>query len=108
MFIGMECQGAPLNWLYEPVLDQPVNRRNNESRRLSGADHERAAAICAIVAPRRVFVYAMGQEPWMRHIMGLQYSPDSIQLTESDRFVAHCQAQDIQAERLYGSRELRF
>lgn len=108
MFIGMECHGAPLNWLYEPLLARPVSRRNNESRRLSGANAERAWNILQEIGPQRVFVYAMGQEPWMKFIMGLQYEPDSIQLVESDRFVADCAAAGIPCERLYLSREVAF
>lgn len=108
LFIGMECHGAPLNWLYEPLLGRPVTRRNNESRRLSGANCERAWNILQQVQARRVFVYAMGQEPWMKFMMGLQYEPDSIQLLESDRFIEQCQRADIQCERLYLSREVIF
>lgn len=108
LFIGMECHGAPLNWLYEPLLGKPIARRNNESRRLSGADCERAANILAKINPPRVFVYAMGQEPWMQYIMGLQYKPDSIQLTESDKFLKLCAGQGIVAERLFGSKEIVF
>ena len=108
LFIGMECHGAPLNWLYEPLLGKPVNRRNNESRRLSGLDCERAWNILGEIKAPQVFVYAMGQEPWMKYIMGLEYQPDSIQLTESSNFVEKCRASGIAAERLYGSREVRF
>ena len=108
LFIGMECVGAPLNWLYEPLLAKPVNRRSNESRRLSGADCQRASNILAEINPPRVFVYAMGQEPWMKCIMGLQYSADSTQLTEADKFVAHCNDSGIPAERLYIRREVVF
>jgi len=108
LFIGMECAGAPLNWLYEPLLGKPVNRRNNESRRLSGADCERAWNILAEVKSPRVFVYAMGQEPWMRYIMGLEYTADSVQLTESDKFVKQCIENGIEAERLYLRREVIF
>ena len=108
MFIGMECHGAPLNWLYEPLLSRPVSRRNNESRRLSGANAERAWNILQEIGPQRVFVYAMGQEPWMKFIMGLQYEADSIQLVESDRFVAACTEAGIACERLYLSREVVF
>jgi L-ascorbate metabolism protein UlaG (beta-lactamase superfamily) len=108
LFIGMECHGAPLTWLYEPLLGKPVNRRNNESRRLSGADCARAEHILAEVAAPRVFVYAMGQEPWMKFIMGLEYEPDSIQLVESTRFVEQCNSRGIAAERLYGSKEVIF
>lgn len=106
LFIGMECQGAPLNWLYEPLLGQPVNRRNNESRRLSGANAKRAWKVLGEIGAPRVFVYAMGQEPWMKYVMGLQYEPDSIQLTESAMFIERCERAGIAAERLYLSREL--
>ena len=108
LFIGMECHGAPLNWLYEPLLGIPLNRRNNESRRLSGADSVRAWNILAEIKAPRVFVYAMGQEPWMQYIMGLQYTPDSVQLTESNRFIEQCKDGGIDAERLYGNREIVF
>ncbi|MDT9002102.1 MBL fold metallo-hydrolase [Paucibacter sp. APW11] len=108
LFIGMECHGAPLNWLYEPLLGKPLNRRNNEARRLSGADCDRAWGIVGKLEPARVFVYAMGQEPWMRYIMGLQYSPDSIQLTESQRFIDRCRSHGMEAERLYLSGEWPF
>lgn len=105
LFIGMECHGAPLNWLYEPILGKPVNRRNNESRRLSGADNERALKILNEIKAPQVFVYAMGQEPWMKYVMGLQYEPDSVQLTESNKFLEQCKLDGVQAERLYIQRE---
>lgn len=108
LFIGMECHGAPLNWLYEPLLTKQISRKNNESRRLSGADCERAWNIQSKISAQRVFVYAMGQEPWMQYIMGLQYKPDSIQLTESDSFIAQCRDSGVAAERLFGSREVIF
>jgi hypothetical protein len=92
--------------LYEPLLGQPVNRRNNESRRLSGANAERAWNVLGQIGAPRVFVYAMGQEPWMKYVMGLQYEPDSVQLTESAMFVERCTRAGIAAERLYISREL--
>jgi L-ascorbate metabolism protein UlaG (beta-lactamase superfamily) len=108
LFIGMECAGAPLNWLYEPLLGKQINRRNNESRRLSGADCDRAWNILTRIKAPQVFVYAMGQEPWMQYIMGLQYKPDSIQLIESNKFIEQCKENGIQAERLFGSREIVF
>ena len=108
LFLGMECHGAPLAWLYEPLLGKPVSRRNNESRRLSGADCERAWNVLSHVKPPRVFVYAMGQEPWLQYMMGLKYEPDSIQLIESDKLLAQCRQSGIEAERLYLSREVEF
>jgi hypothetical protein len=54
----------------------------------------------------RVYVYAMGQEPWLRYVMGLEYAPDSIQLQESAKLVNHCRSEGMVAERLYGSQDL--
>ena len=108
LFIGMECQGAPLNWLYEPLLTKPVNRRNNESRRLCGADCERAWNILNEVEADNVFVYAMGQDPWMKYIMGLEYEPDSVQLIESNKFLEMCAQANIFAERLICGREIVY
>jgi len=108
LFIGMECQGAPLNWLYEPLLTKPVSRRNNESRRLCGADCERAWNILSEVKASNVFVYAMGQDPWMKYIMGLEYEPDSVQLMESNKFLELCTQSNIFAERLISGRELVY
>ena len=108
LFLGMECQGAPLNWLYEPLLTRPVNRRNNESRRLSGADSERAWKVLEATGLPPVFVYAMGQERWMNYVMGLEYEPDSIQLLESAKFLDRCERAGIPARRLYGAHEQEF
>lgn len=105
LFIGMECAGAPADWLYGPLLPKPMSRRNNESRRLSGSDSARAWTILEQLQAPQVFIYAMGQEPWMRFIMGLEYTKESIQITESDAFIARCGEAGVAAERLYGSKE---
>ncbi|MBO9830635.1 MBL fold metallo-hydrolase [Xanthomonas sp. A2111] len=104
LFIGMECDGAPLSWLYGSYLSNPVNRRDDNSRRLSGSDAKRAMAIVEEVACRQVYVYAMGQEPWMRYVTGLEYTPKSKQIVESDRLVSHCREIGVDAERLLGCR----
>lgn len=108
MFIGMECHGAPLTWLYGPLLTLPITRKNDESRRLSGLDSERAWRVVQQLPAKNVFVYAMGQEPWLRYIMGLQYSPDSIQLREVTAFLERCREGQVNAEHLFMKRELNF
>ena len=108
VFVGMECHGAPLTWLYGPLLTRPISRRDDESRRLSGANCERAWNVISEFSPSQVFVYAMGQEPWLRYIMGLEYSPDSIQLKEAGLLVDKCRAGGMQAEVLKYSRELTY
>jgi L-ascorbate metabolism protein UlaG (beta-lactamase superfamily) len=108
LFIGMECNGAPMSWLYNPYLARPVKRKDDESRRLSGCDSERAWAVVEEMGCRRVFVYAMGQEPWLKYLCGLQYTAESRQMVESDRLVERCRAAGITARRLYGCQEMTF
>lgn len=108
LFIGMECHGAPLTWLYGPLLMKPVSRGDDQSRRGSGSNSTRAFGVVEHLGARKVFVYAMGLEPWNNHLLGLEYTPDSIQMIESDRFIARCEASGISAERLKGCREMMF
>lgn len=100
MFVGMECFGAPLSWLYGPLLPAPTTKRNDNSRRMSGADRAKAWRLAEAIKPQRAFVYAMGQERWMRFLMGLNYTEDSVQLTEAQGFVAQCRDQGIEAGHL--------
>lgn len=106
LFIGMECDGAPLSWLYGPYLARQPNRRDDESRRLSGSNCDRAWAVIEEIGCDRVFVYAMGQEPWLRHLLGLEYNADSLQIVESSRLVARCLEANIPAKRLKGCAEI--
>lgn len=108
LFIGMECHGAPLTWLYGPLLTKPISRKNDESRRLSGLDSARAWNVVREFDAAQIFVYAMGQEPWMRYIMGLEYAPDSIQLKEMGSFLERCRRSSIPAENLFVSKEFEL
>ncbi|KNE75164.1 putative beta-lactamase (plasmid) [Candidatus Burkholderia crenata] len=102
LFIGMECDGAPLSWLYGPYLSNPIGRKEDESRRLSGSDCERAWRIVEECGCSRALVYAMGQESWFRFVVGLEYTPDKKQIVESDVFVDRCRQAGLDGERLHG------
>jgi len=106
LFVGMECYGAPLSWLYGPLLTKPVSRRDDESRRLSATDCERAWHLVKALSCPKVFIYAMGQEPWMRYLMGLEYQPDSIQLKQARNFIDRCHESSIEVELLNISHEM--
>ena len=45
LFLGMECDGAPLTWLYGPLLTTPLKRTHDRNRTLSGSNFEEAWAI---------------------------------------------------------------
>jgi L-ascorbate metabolism protein UlaG (beta-lactamase superfamily) len=85
LFIGMECVGAPMSWLYGALFTKPVPRDINESRRFNGSDCNSAWKMIEAFNPARVGIYAMGAEPWFRYFMGIQYEQGARQIMESDR-----------------------
>jgi len=105
LFLGMECDGAPLSWLYGVLLNEPLKKSYDNERKLSGSNFEKAWALAKESKCKQAYVYAMGLEPWLTHIMALQYKPDSIQITESDKFVKTCLEHNIQSERLFMKKE---
>jgi L-ascorbate metabolism protein UlaG (beta-lactamase superfamily) len=106
LFLGMECVGAPLSWLYGPLLTQRIERAMDESRRLAGSNCEQGMGIVDLFKCREVYVYAMGQEPWLNYIMSLKYTEKSLPITESTRLIKACQERGIIAERLFGQKEI--
>jgi L-ascorbate metabolism protein UlaG (beta-lactamase superfamily) len=105
LFIGMECDGAPLTWIYGALLTRPLDRKMDQSRRLSGSDYAATNGIVKLLNCKKVYVYAMGQEPWLSHIMALQYTEQSKPIIESNQLIADCRDRGIPAERLYVARD---
>ncbi|MDX6694040.1 MAG: hypothetical protein QOF02_1643, partial [Blastocatellia bacterium] len=83
VFIGMECVGAPLSWSCGPFLPAKPEHSINQSRRYKGSDSARALEILEAVGAERLYVYAMGLEPWFEHLLGLAYTEDAKQLKEA-------------------------
>jgi L-ascorbate metabolism protein UlaG (beta-lactamase superfamily) len=108
LFVSMECNGAPLSWLYGPLAGKSIKRRDDESRRLSASNSQRAWRMVQDLACRKVFVYAMGQEPWLRYVMGLQYPPDSIQLQQMSDFEQRCAGAGVEYRYLHIGGEMLF
>jgi L-ascorbate metabolism protein UlaG (beta-lactamase superfamily) len=106
IFVGMECDGAPLSWLYGPLLTKPVTRKMDQSRRFSGSDCERCLGIVGRLKPKQVYVYAMGQEPWLTYLTSIQYTEKSRPIVESNKLVESCQQHGLICRRLYGHTEL--
>ncbi|MBP6952573.1 MAG: MBL fold metallo-hydrolase [Alphaproteobacteria bacterium] len=105
LFLGMECDGAPLTWLYGPLLTSPLKRSHDRNRTLSGSNFEKAWAIAEKSTCKQAYVYAMGQEPWLNYVMALKYSPESPQIVESNKFIEACKQKGIESERLFGKKE---
>jgi L-ascorbate metabolism protein UlaG (beta-lactamase superfamily) len=108
MFLGMECDGAPLTWLYGPLMTRKITREQDGSRRLAGSDCSKGMALVDIFNPKEAYVYAMGMEPWLEFISSIQYTDESNPIIQSNRLVKLCREKGIIAERLYGEKELLY
>jgi hypothetical protein len=104
----MECDGAPLTWLYGPLLTKKVSREQDGTRRLNGSDCSRGMSLVDIFNPKEVYVYAMGQEPWVEFISSIKYTDESNPIVQSNRLVNLCRERGIIAERLYGEKEILY
>ncbi|MFM7854294.1 MAG: MBL fold metallo-hydrolase, partial [Flammeovirgaceae bacterium] len=108
LFLGMECDGAPLTWLYGPLLTEPISREKDNSRRLAGSNFERGMELVNVFQPNEIYVYAMGQEPWLEFISSIKYTPESNPIIQSNKLIAACRDRGLTAERLFGEKELLF
>jgi L-ascorbate metabolism protein UlaG (beta-lactamase superfamily) len=107
-FLGMECAGAPLTWLYQALLTRPVSKKMSNSRTLSGSNAAQAAGIMTELGATQAYVYAMGEESWLGHIMATTYTEDSYQLQQVDQFMTWCADHGIKSDHLYGQHEWRW
>ena len=108
LFIGMECDGAPYTWAYGPLLTQSVPHSLAQTRRLDGSNADRAIALVNQLQPQQVYIYAMGQEPWLTFITSINYTLDSSPIQESNQLIAYCQQQGIESDRLLGRKEIEL
>lgn len=107
-FLGMECAGAPLTWLYGGLFTQPVTKKMSNSRTLSGSNAEQAAGIMTELGASEAYVYAMGEEAWLGHVMATSYNEDSYQLKQVSEFMTWCAEHGIKSDHLFGQHEWRW
>jgi hypothetical protein len=80
----------------------------SDSRTLSGSNAAQAAGIMTQLGASEAYIYAMGEEPWLGHIMATTYNDDSYQLKQVAEFIAWCEDRGIPHGHLYGQREWRW
>jgi L-ascorbate metabolism protein UlaG (beta-lactamase superfamily) len=107
-FLGMECAGAPLTWLYKALLTRPVPKKMSDSRTLSGSNAAQAADIVTELGAGEVYVYAMGEESWLGHVMATSYTEDSYQIKQVAEFMTWCANHGIKSDHLLGQHEWRW
>ncbi|AGC75281.1 L-ascorbate metabolism protein UlaG (beta-lactamase superfamily) [Nonlabens dokdonensis] len=108
IFLGMECDGAPLSWLYGPLMYNKLERSKDQSRRLAGCDYDQGMSLIKIFNPKNAFVYAMGLEPWLEFISSIKYTDESKPIIESNKLVKKCIEIGIDAERLFGEKTIEY
>lgn len=88
VFLGMECVGAPLSWLYGALVPVKLQHSLDQSRRTKGSDSKAALDLLDAVGAKRVYIYAMGNEPWLQYGMGLGLPEGSVQVKEAEKVLA--------------------
>ena len=89
LFLGLECDGAPLSWLYGPLLTRPLPRKMDQSRRFDGSNCDKALNLVKELNPSQVYVYAMGQEPWLTFLTSIQYTDTSRPIVDFHSHASH-------------------
>lgn len=107
-FLGMECNGAPLPWLYQGLLTRPISKKMSDSRKLSGSNAAQARAIMEELGASEAYIYAMGEESWQGHIMATTYDDTSYPLLQIKEFLDWCGGNGVHAEHLFNKREWRW
>ncbi|WP_166144125.1 MBL fold metallo-hydrolase [Methylosinus sp. RM1] len=107
LFVGMECVGAPLAWVYGPILPIKPDHRHSKDRRSNGCNSATAFELARAIQCRRAFVYAVGREPWVRFLLALEPSDDDVYMTEIGSFARRLEEEaHVEARRLFGKAEL--
>lgn len=106
MFLGMECVGGPMSWLYGPLLSKPLNRKKDHSRRFTGCDFKAASAITDLLNVGEIYIYAMGSEPWLNYFMSVNLNETSKPIVEANKLIEHCNKKNSHCERLFGCKEI--
>ena len=98
VFLGMECVGAPLSWLYGPLLTKPISRKMDQT-------NARRATSSAQKA-KQVYIYAMGHEPWLTYLTSINFTSESPQIVESNKLIEECKKKGLVSERLLYYKEI--
>jgi len=109
VFLGMEFIGAPLSWVYGPLLPVQPPHSHSMSRRSNGSDAKGALALLDAVGAERVYVYAIGREPWLKYFMALTPEEGDPYIQESDKVLEAARAKGFKdARRPYGKLEFHL
>jgi L-ascorbate metabolism protein UlaG (beta-lactamase superfamily) len=105
VFIGLESEGAIMSFAYGSLLPEAPTREQEHSRRQHGCNASRALRLCETLGARQVYHYAMGLEPWLYPVLGLNVQEGSPQWQESEDMLRMLRARHRSCARLQGTAE---
>jgi L-ascorbate metabolism protein UlaG (beta-lactamase superfamily) len=109
VFIGLECVGAPLSWSCGPFLPEKPEFTHEQTRRYKGCDSQRASMLLDTVGAERIYIYAMGLEPWLEYLLGLALTDDAPQIVESRKLLREVEEVGFaEAKLLFGKDEIHL
>jgi L-ascorbate metabolism protein UlaG (beta-lactamase superfamily) len=107
VFIGMEYIGAPLTWVYGPLLPKQPEHSHGQSRRSHASDAAAALDLLQAVKAQRVYIYALGREPWLKYFLALDPTEDDPYMREVRKLLEAARVQGfLNADLLFGRQEL--
>jgi L-ascorbate metabolism protein UlaG (beta-lactamase superfamily) len=106
LFLGMECNGAPVSWIYGPYFTDQLHRDKDVSRSIAGCDYSRAIDIVNRFKIKEAYIYAMGMEPWIKFLSANIYTPECDAIVQSNKLLKDCSDRGIITERLFGEKEI--
>jgi hypothetical protein len=86
-------------------MTKPISNKMSDSRKMSGSNAEQASAIVTELGVEEVYVYAMGEESWLGHVMATSYNEDSYQLQQIAEFEAWCSNNGVKSGHLLDRHE---
>lgn len=106
LFLGMECNGAPVSWIYGPYFPVQLKHDKDESRSIAGCNYDRAIDIVRRFNIKEAYVYAMGMEPWVKFLSANIYTAECDAIVQSDMLIKTCLEKGLVSERLFGEKEI--
>lgn len=100
VFLGLECVGAPMTWSCGPLFPTKPTLQQDQSRRQHGANAQRGLKMLQALKAQRLYVYAMGLEPWYEWLLGLAYTDDSQQILEMKTILSEARSAGLSDARL--------
>jgi L-ascorbate metabolism protein UlaG (beta-lactamase superfamily) len=103
VFLGLECVGAPMTWSCGALFAIKPTLQQDQQRRQHGCNAERGLKMLQALKAQRLYVYAMGLEPWYEWLLGLAYTDDAPQIREMRQILVQARQAGLREARLLAS-----